>query len=90
MLVCLFCHKCSCCSHINSHNQVRGHRTGASHSGAEGYTLGKNKNKPKLVRVCIMAEASHMSAKNSNMKSEVSVRMCQDQIYWYILFKTRS
>ena len=24
-----------CCSHINSHNQVRGHRTGSSHSGAE-------------------------------------------------------
>ena len=29
---------CSCCcSHINSHNQVRGHRTGSSHSGAEEY-----------------------------------------------------
>ena len=26
-----------CCSHINSHNQVRGHRTGSSHSGAEEY-----------------------------------------------------
>ena len=24
-----------CCCHINSHNQVRGHRTGSSHSGAE-------------------------------------------------------
>ena len=22
---------CCCCSHINSHNQVRGHRTGSSH-----------------------------------------------------------
>ena len=27
----------SCCSHINPHNQVRGHRTGSSHSGAEEY-----------------------------------------------------
>ena len=26
-----------CCPHINSHNQVRGHRTGSSHSGAEEY-----------------------------------------------------
>ena len=28
---------CCCCSHINSHNQVRGHRTGSSQSGAEEY-----------------------------------------------------
>ena len=28
---------CCCCSHINSHNQVCGHRTGSSHSGAEEY-----------------------------------------------------
>ena len=26
-----------CCSQINSHNQIRGHRTGSSHSGAEEY-----------------------------------------------------
>ena len=33
------CCCCCCCgySHINSHNQVRGHRTGSSHSGAEEY-----------------------------------------------------
>ena len=29
--------QCCCCSHINSHNQVRGHRTGSSHSGTEEY-----------------------------------------------------
>ena len=28
---------CCCCSHINSHNQVRRHRTGSSHSGVEEY-----------------------------------------------------
>ena len=28
---------CCCYSHINSHNQARGHRTGSSHSGAEEY-----------------------------------------------------
>ena len=32
MRICCFC---CCCSHINSHNQVRGHRTGSSHSEAE-------------------------------------------------------
>ena len=32
------CCCCCCCSHIsNSHNQVRGHRTGSSPSGAEKY-----------------------------------------------------
>ena len=34
---------CICCSHINSHNQVRGHRTGSSHSGAEEYPREKHK-----------------------------------------------
>ena len=28
---------CCCCCQINSHNQVRGHRTGSRHSGAEEY-----------------------------------------------------
>ena len=31
-----------CCSHINSHDQVRGHRTGSSHSGAEEYPREKS------------------------------------------------
>ena len=31
------CSLVCCCSHIHSHNQVRGHRTGSSHSGAEEY-----------------------------------------------------
>ena len=33
-----------CCSHINSHNQVRGHRTASSHSGAEEYPREKHNN----------------------------------------------
>ena len=37
---------CFCCrSHINSHNQVRGHRIGSSHSGAEEYPRGKTQTK---------------------------------------------
>ena len=31
------CCCCCCYSHTNSHSQVRGHRTGSSHSGAEEY-----------------------------------------------------
>ena len=38
-----------CCSHINSHNQVRGHRTGSSHSGVEEYPTGKTHTQPKVV-----------------------------------------
>ena len=34
-------HRC-CCSHINSHNKVRGHRTGSSHSGAEEHPSEKS------------------------------------------------
>ena len=30
------------CSHINSHNQVRGHRIYSSHSGVEEYPTEKN------------------------------------------------
>ena len=37
LLTCYCCCCCCCCSHINSHNQARGHRTGSSHSGAEEY-----------------------------------------------------
>ena len=37
-----------CCSHINSHTEVRGHRTGSSHSGALAITRAKNTNKPKV------------------------------------------
>ena len=29
--------RCCCCSHVNTHNQVRGRRTGSGHSGAEEY-----------------------------------------------------
>ena len=38
---------CCCCSHMNSHNQVRGHRTGSSHSGAEEYPREKHTHNPR-------------------------------------------
>ena len=40
--------QCCCCSHINSYNQVRGHRTGSSYSGAEEYPREKH-TQPKVV-----------------------------------------
>ena len=52
--VSLVSQSCCCCgcSHITSHNQVRGHRTGSSHSGAEEYPTRK-KLKPKVVHAYI-------------------------------------
>ena len=34
--------RCCYCSHINSHNQIRGHRTGCSHSRVEEYPKEKH------------------------------------------------
>ena len=39
---------CCCCSHIKSNNQVRGHRTGSSHSGGEEYPR-KNTHNPRYI-----------------------------------------
>ena len=50
-------------SHINSHNQVRGHRTGSSHSGAEEYPREKH-TQPKVVHAYITADAIHASPRN--------------------------
>ena len=36
------------CSHINSQNQIRGHRTGPSHSGAEEYPREKTQIKSSI------------------------------------------
>ena len=50
-----------CCSHINSHNHVRGHRTGSSLSGAEEYP--REKHKQTHTRY-ITADAIHASTRN--------------------------
>ena len=51
-----------CCSHINSQN-VRGRRTGSSHSGAEEYPREKH-TQPKVVHAYITADAIHASTRN--------------------------
>ena len=45
-----------CCSHISSHNQVRGHRTGSSYSRAEEYPREKH-TQPTVVHAYITADA---------------------------------
>ena len=46
-----------------SHNQVRGHRTGSSHFGAEEYPREKHKQ-PKVVHAYITADAIHASTRS--------------------------
>ena len=60
---------CCCCSHINPHNQVRGHRTGSSHSGAEKCPREKHKQ-PKVVHAYITADA-FMPPPETYNKSEI-------------------
>ena len=51
-----------CCFHINSHNQVRGRKTGPKHSGAEKYTREKA---PTNQRWYITADAIHASTRHT-------------------------
>ena len=41
------------CSHINSHDQVRGHRAGSSHSGVEKHPREK-RSEPKVVHMILV------------------------------------
>ena len=79
-------------SHINSNNQVRGHRTGSSDFGVAEYPREKtNKTKTGIVHVYIIAEASPNPPESIKVKSDVSVRTEQAHTDTYdIRFKTRS
>ena len=72
------CCCCCCCrrSHINSHNQVRGHRTGSSRSGAEEYPRLGEKHKPKVsgTRINHSWRNSCLHQKHIKVKSGVSLR----------------
>ena len=48
---------------VSHNNQVRVHRRGSSHSGADEYPRGK-KHKPKVVQAYITADAIHAYARN--------------------------
>ena len=65
-----------CCSHINSHNQVRGHRTGSSQSGAEEYPREKHKQTKGGTR---LAQLTQFMPPSETYKSEIGSQstMCQ-------------
>ena len=52
-----------------THNQVRGHRTGSSHSGMEAYPMEKNNNRPRAVHTHIVADVHPPKRKRSSRKS---------------------
>ena len=57
---------CCCCCHVNSHNQVRDHGTGSSHSGVKEYPNPGNKhdqNKSGTFIYHIVADATNACAR---------------------------
>ena len=76
------CCRC-CCSHINSHNQVRGHRTGSSHSGAEEYSRGNTHNPRWYTHI---SQLTQFMPPPETYKSEIGSQstMCQVQAGAYV------
>ena len=68
---------CCCCSHINSHNQVRGHRTGSSHSGDEEYPREKTQTNPRWLTH--ISQLTQFMTPPRTYKSEIGSQptMCQ-------------
>ena len=71
MLLLLYCCCCRCCSHINSHNQVLGHRTGSSHSGAEEYPMEKHTQTNPIDYVCGMLPSLGLISWLDFMKNKI-------------------
>ena len=73
---------CCCCSHINSHNQVRGHSTGSSTSGAEEYP--KKNHNPRLYTH--ISQLKQFMPPPDTYKSEVRSQstMCQAHTGAYV------
>ena len=64
-----------CCSHIHSHNQVRGHRTGSSHSGVEEYPREKHKQNQKwYTHISLQTQFMPSPKEFETVKSGVSLR----------------
>ena len=68
---------CCCSSHINSHNQVRGHRTGSSHSGVEEYPREKTQTNQRWYTH--ISELTQFMPPPETYKSEIGSQptMCQ-------------
>ena len=80
---CCYC----CCSHINSHNQVRGHRTGSSHSGAEEYPRENTHNPMSYTHI---SQLTQFMPPPETYKSEIGSQstMCQVQAGAYVSLLT--
>ena len=78
---------CCCCSHINSHNQVRGHRTGSSHSGAEEYPRENTHNQRWYTHIL---QLTQFMPPPETYKSEIGSQstMCQVQAGAYVALLT--
>ena len=91
---CCCCICCCCCSYIltliiNSHNQVRGHRTGSSHSGAEENIPGKNTNNPTWY-THIISQLTQFMSPPETYKSEIGSQstMCEVHTGAYVSILT--
>ena len=86
---CLRCYCCCCRSHINSHNQVRGHRTGSSHSGAEEYPR-ENTHTTQARWYTHISQLTQFMPPPETYKSEIGSQstMCQVQAGPYVSLLT--
>ena len=76
---CCCCCCCCCCHfHINSHNQVRGHRTGPSHSGAEEYPREKNTNQRWYTHI---SQLTQFMPPPETFKSEIGSQRTMYQVH---------
>ena len=75
------------CCHINLHNQVRGHRTGSSHSGAEEYPR-ENTHTPRWYTH--ISQLTQFMPPPEAYKSEIGSQstMCQVQAGAYVSLLT--
>ena len=69
-----YCCCCCCCCNIKSHNQVRSHRTGSSHSGAEEYPRENTHTTQRGTRIYHSSRNSCLHQKHIKVKSGVSLR----------------
>ena len=88
---CVLINDCCCCSHINSHNQVRGHRTGSSHSGAEEYPRKKHEQTKGGARIPGISQLTQFMPPPETYKSEIGSQptMCQVRTGVYVSLHSR-
>ena len=69
----------SCCSHINWHNQVRGHGIGSSHSEAEEYPRKKTQTNQR--RYTHISQLTQFMPPLETYKSEIGSQLTICQVY---------